>query len=164
MPLCGSARPPDRTPVRSFIFGDVRKVTGDLVCKVAGIERGELDVILGGPPCQGFSTAGKRHVMDPRNSLVFEMARLINELNPKCFVMENVPGIQTMQTPEGLPVIDAFCAAVAEGGYASYDSLRKSMLGKGAARAAMRTPDGKKKARTEEERTEEETAQTELEL
>ncbi len=54
---------------------------------------GTIDVIFGGPPCQGFSTMGKRLIDDKRNQLVFHFYRLIKELRPKYFVMENVPGM-----------------------------------------------------------------------
>ncbi len=54
---------------------------------------GEIDLIAGGPPCQGFSYIGKRQLDDPRNSLVFEYVRIIQEINPKYFIFENVPGI-----------------------------------------------------------------------
>jgi DNA (cytosine-5)-methyltransferase 1 len=53
----------------------------------------EIDLIAGGPPCQGFSYIGKRQLDDPRNSLVFEYVRIIREIRPKYFVFENVPGI-----------------------------------------------------------------------
>ena len=55
----------------------------------------EVDLIAGGPPCQGFSHMGKRQIDDPRNSLVFEYLRIISEIKPKYFVFENVPGIAT---------------------------------------------------------------------
>jgi DNA (cytosine-5)-methyltransferase 1 len=55
---------------------------------------GEVDVIFGGPPCQGFSNIGKRLVDDPRNQLVFHFFRLIRELKPRYFLMENVPGMR----------------------------------------------------------------------
>jgi DNA (cytosine-5)-methyltransferase 1 len=54
---------------------------------------GELDLIAGGPPCQGFSLIGKRLVDDKRNQLVFHFFRLVSELQPRYFVMENVPGM-----------------------------------------------------------------------
>lgn len=53
----------------------------------------ELDLLVGGPPCQGFSTIGKRNIDDPRNQLVFEYLRVVRDLRPKYFVFENVPGI-----------------------------------------------------------------------
>jgi DNA (cytosine-5)-methyltransferase 1 len=56
-----------------------------------------LDVLAGGPPCQGFSVAGSRRIDDPRNKLFLEFCRLVEICQPKFFVMENVPGILTMQ-------------------------------------------------------------------
>ena len=55
------------------------------------------DVICGGPPCQGFSVAGLRRPDDPRNQLFKEYIRVVRHLQPKFLVMENVPGILTMQ-------------------------------------------------------------------
>ena len=73
--------------------GDICKLSGDECMRLAGITKGELDVLDGSPPCQGFSTAGKRKYDDPRNSLFKEYARLLKELRPKVFVMENVTGM-----------------------------------------------------------------------
>jgi DNA (cytosine-5)-methyltransferase 1 len=73
--------------------GDIGKLTSAECMRLAGIKVGELDVFDGSPPCQGFSTAGKRKFDDPRNSLFKEYARLLNELQPKAFVMENVTGM-----------------------------------------------------------------------
>lgn len=56
-----------------------------------------LDVLAGGPPCQGFSVAGARRIDDPRNKLFLEFCRAVEVCQPKYFVMENVPGILTMQ-------------------------------------------------------------------
>jgi DNA (cytosine-5)-methyltransferase 1 len=53
----------------------------------------DIDLIAGGPPCQGFSPIGKRQLDDPRNKLVFEYVRVILEIKPKYFIFENVPGI-----------------------------------------------------------------------
>lgn len=122
-PICGEHRPPGRTPVRSFIFGDAAKVTGDLISEVSQVPIGSLHTVVGGPPCQGYSFAGKRNVHDPRNSMVFEMARLVWELRPDTFVFENVPGIQSMTTPEGLPVVEVFIA-IAQHGKTYHDALR----------------------------------------
>lgn len=54
---------------------------------------GTPDVVFGGPPCQGFSTIGKRLVDDERNQLVFHFFRIVTTLRPRYFVMENVPGM-----------------------------------------------------------------------
>jgi DNA (cytosine-5)-methyltransferase 1 len=58
---------------------------------------GPFDIVVGGPPCQGFSTAGKRALDDERNSLVLAFLRAIEITNPKIFVMENVTGFKTFQ-------------------------------------------------------------------
>lgn len=71
----------------------VVEVTGKEILEFCKIKKGELDVLDGSPPCQGFSTAGKRNVTDPRNDLFKHYVRLINELQPKVFVMENVSGM-----------------------------------------------------------------------
>lgn len=57
------------------------------------IRNGELDVLDGSPPCQGFSTAGKRNVNDSRNDLFKRYVYFIEGLKPKVFIMENVPGM-----------------------------------------------------------------------
>lgn len=58
---------------------------------------GPFDIVVGGPPCQGFSTAGKRALDDDRNKLVLAFLRAIEITNPKVFVMENVTGFKTFQ-------------------------------------------------------------------
>ncbi len=73
--------------------GDICKLSGEECMRLAGIKTGELDVLDGSPPCQGFSTAGKRQYSDPRNSLFKEYARLLTDLQPQVFVMENVTGM-----------------------------------------------------------------------
>lgn len=53
----------------------------------------EVDLLAGGPPCQGFSQMGYRHIEDPRNKLVFEYVRVVRDIKPRYFIFENVPGI-----------------------------------------------------------------------
>lgn len=53
----------------------------------------EIDLISGGPPCQGYSTAGLKDVADPRNTLIGDFIRIINEIKPRFFLLENVPGL-----------------------------------------------------------------------
>lgn len=72
---------------------DIATVTVDELLALTGLQVGELDILDGSPPCQGFSTAGKREFSDPRNSLFKEYVRLIEGLQPKVFVMENVSGM-----------------------------------------------------------------------
>jgi DNA (cytosine-5)-methyltransferase 1 len=56
-----------------------------------------IHLITGGPPCQGFSVAGKRDPNDPRNKLFYEFVRIVDEIQPWYVVLENVPGILTMK-------------------------------------------------------------------
>ena len=72
---------------------DIIQIKGDKILKFCGVDKGELDLLDGSPPCQGFSTAGKRRVMDKRNDLVLHYIRLVDEIRPKVFIMENVPGM-----------------------------------------------------------------------
>jgi DNA (cytosine-5)-methyltransferase 1 len=73
--------------------GDINALGVDQVLAMTGLRPGELDVFDGSPPCQGFSTVGKRAIDDPRNSLFREYVRLLRGLQPKAFVMENVSGM-----------------------------------------------------------------------
>lgn len=73
--------------------GDIAKLSVEQVLEMTGLELGQLDVFDGSPPCQGFSTAGKRIIDDPRNQLFREYVRLLRGLKPKVFVMENVSGM-----------------------------------------------------------------------
>lgn len=124
--------------VGHFFFGDVRKFTGEQMLAELGLKRGEVDIVLGSPPCQGFSIGGKRNVMDPRNSLVFEFARLVLEIWPKGLVFENVPGILSMITPDGVPVVDALCLILQEGGFGTFDALRRGLLASSGAGGIVR--------------------------
>lgn len=73
--------------------GDIAKISVEEVLKITGLQPGELDIFDGSPPCQGFSTAGKRQISDARNQLFKEFVRLLRGLQPKVFVMENVSGM-----------------------------------------------------------------------
>ena len=73
--------------------GDIAKISVEQVLEMTGLKVGELDIFDGSPPCQGFSTAGKRQIDDPRNQLFKEFTRLLRGLQPKVFVMENVSGM-----------------------------------------------------------------------
>ncbi len=77
-------------PASAFLLKDASEVNGEDLLTAAGIS--EVDVLLGGPPCQGFSTAGKRALDDPRNSLVRTFLSLASELRPKFVLLENVEG------------------------------------------------------------------------
>lgn len=69
-----------------------------------GLQYGELDLVIGGPPCQGFTTAGNRFWDDPRNKLVKNYAQALEVFYPRWFMMENVEGILT--TSSGAYVVE----------------------------------------------------------
>jgi len=73
---------------------DVRNVSDEDLLEY----KGKVDIIVGGPPCQGFSTIGKRLVKDPRNELVFEFIRFVERIRPKVFLMENVRGLLSVNS------------------------------------------------------------------
>ena len=74
--------------------GDIGTLSVEQCMTLAGLsEPGELDVLDGSPPCQGFSLAGKRQMKDDRNQLFREYVRLLRGLQPKVFIMENVSGM-----------------------------------------------------------------------
>ncbi len=84
----------ENVPSVPFVLGDFGKITTGEVLKTAGLDVGETDVLTGGPPCQPFSTAGKRlGFNDPRASPLKEFIRAIKEIQPKAFVMEEVTGL-----------------------------------------------------------------------
>lgn len=72
---------------------DITDLSVERVLEITGLQPGELDVLDGSPPCQGFSTSGSRSFDDTRNQLFREYVRLLRGLEPKVFVMENVSGM-----------------------------------------------------------------------
>ncbi|MFE8872500.1 DNA cytosine methyltransferase [Acetobacter persici] len=73
---------------------DISKIDGHEILRKSG---GSVDVIIGGPPCQSFSILGsRRSTNDPRGQLVFDYARIIGQIKPRVFLLENVPGIMTV--------------------------------------------------------------------
>lgn len=85
-----------------------------------GLKRGDLDLIIGGPPCQGFTTAGNRFWADPRNKLAQNYAKALESFHPRWFMMENVEGMLT--TAKGVYVVECIRKMI-ELGYSVY--LRK---------------------------------------
>lgn len=81
------------------VSGDIRQLVMDdpqcrFLMEPAGIHQGEAFLVIGGPPCQPFSTAGRRQTInDPRGSLFREFVHVINTLRPRFFIMENVKGL-----------------------------------------------------------------------
>jgi DNA (cytosine-5)-methyltransferase 1 len=81
-------------PGLPVIESDIRAWSGAQLCGAAGVARDNLACIVGGPPCPSFSTAGRRQSFnDPRGEVLFDFLRIVEELQPPFFVMENVRGI-----------------------------------------------------------------------
>lgn len=141
-------------PCQALFLADARQLNGHEILSVLGVEPGAIDLVGGGPPCQGFSTAGKRNVYDPRNSLVFDFVRIVCDLQPKAWVMENVPNMGQMVTPDGELVIDAICRMAEQGGMGAADNLRQMLEAtagvgvaqRGVRRAGEERPDGETRA------------------
>jgi DNA (cytosine-5)-methyltransferase 1 len=82
-------------PATSCIRSDIRKIDFSQILRDLGLLVSELDILIGGPPCQGFSTAGLRFWDDPRNSLLKQYIHALHTIRPKWFLMENVEGLLT---------------------------------------------------------------------
>lgn len=81
-------------PAIPFIQKDICSLEIAEIQKFIGAR--EVDVILGGPPCQGYSNMGNKNSADPRNLLFENYVRIVDAIRPKCFVFENVKGLMTM--------------------------------------------------------------------
>ena len=77
-----------------FLLKDIRTLKTSEILKLTNSIK--PDLIIGGPPCQGFSVMGDKNSSDPRNELFKSYVRLIDDLKPKCFLLENVKGLATM--------------------------------------------------------------------
>ena len=96
-------------PKCATVCRSVVDVTGDELRRIAGIGKRDLDIVIGGAPCQGFSLIGKRALDDSRNQLVHHYVRVVMELKPKYFVFENVKGLTVGKHRQFLQeVIEAF--------------------------------------------------------
>lgn len=101
-------------PECQVICADAADVSGRDLLRRAGLRRGEVDVVFGGPPCQGFSLIGKRLADDPRNSCLSHFNRLVAEIRPRYFVMENVAGLTIGPARR---ILEAFLQASIDEGY-----------------------------------------------
>lgn len=81
-------------PDTQVIEADLSKYDPHTLMDLLGLAPGDLDVLVGGPPCQAFSTAGRRGTMsDPRGMLIFDFLRFVDAFRPRFFIMENVRGL-----------------------------------------------------------------------
>ena len=92
---CKTIRENTSIPV---IENDINKVTTEEILNAANLDKDDVFAVVGGPPCQAFSTAGKRlSLQDFRGNALIRYMQIIEEINPKCFILENVRGI--LSTP-----------------------------------------------------------------
>jgi len=99
-------------PHTAVLCKSVVDVDGKSIREAAGIGRQRVAVVIGGSPCQGFSMIGKRSMDDPRNALVGHFMRVVTDLEPDYFVLENVRGLTVGRHREFLTeVVDGFMAA-----------------------------------------------------
>jgi len=101
-------------PTTKVFVSDLAKTNGSRLRRLAGLNGQGIDVLFGGPPCQGFSFIGKRQPDDPRNALLYDFARLIRELSPRYFVLENVPGLIS---GEAIAYLESFIRRTKRAGY-----------------------------------------------
>lgn len=98
-----------------IVHADITKISTKK--SIESICKEKPDVIIGGPPCQGFSMAGKGDPSDPRNALFRYYVKWVKVLQPKVFVMENVAGLLIRKNADGKNVIDIIKDAFTKAGY-----------------------------------------------
>ncbi len=100
---------------------DIRGLSGREILLNAGVKG--VDCIIGSPPCQSFSPMGKRIIGDEKDSLLWEFGRLVKEIQPKTYIMENVPGLKSKKLPNGKLVLDEFLNYMKEKTTSDFQSL-----------------------------------------
>ncbi|MFH1744432.1 MAG: DNA cytosine methyltransferase [bacterium] len=115
-----------RTHMENFrncktIRADLSRLSGRDLLDEANLFAGSVDVVFGGPPCQGFSLIGKREIQDERNQLLLHFARLVREIQPRYFVLENVPGLLL---GDAIELFRAFSRQIRRAGYELVEPVR----------------------------------------
>lgn len=105
-------------PKCTTVKADISQITGADVRKWGKLGDQQIDVLFGGSPCQGFSLIGRRDWEDPRSELLLDFARLIVQLQPSYFVVENVEGLLIGDAKD---FFDRFVAMVTAAGYSVCD-------------------------------------------
>ena len=109
-------------PNVNLIEDDIRKVSGGTILRKLDMRKGELDVLVAGLPCQGFSESNRRTrtMGNPKNLLYREVLRLLSDIRPRWFLIENVAGIKTLKSGRFLEgMLEEFRAA----GYRTKDGI-----------------------------------------
>ncbi|KPN72768.1 DNA cytosine methyltransferase [Neisseria sp. 74A18] len=99
----------------AYVFeNDIRYISATELLKRSNLSKGELDLLVGCPPCQGFSTLTQKYKrIDERNSLISEVSRLVADIYPKAIMIENVPGLMY----KGKLYLDKFISDIEKLGY-----------------------------------------------
>ncbi len=92
-------------------------IVNEDITKIDYTQIPKADIIIGGPPCQGFSGIGKRDPQDKRSELIWSYLDIVKTINPKIFLFENVVGIKSSKTTTGSKVIDDLTKAFNNIGY-----------------------------------------------
>lgn len=102
-------------PEIKMVGGPIQNLDAKAIRKSLSMKKGDLDILVGGPPCQGFSiNAPERFLEDPRNSLFKHYLRFVDEFAPKTFMFENVPGMLSLG---GGKIFDTIISQMQERGY-----------------------------------------------
>ena len=111
----------------NVVHADLMEEDIDDVIEKCGLKPGSVDVIIGGPPCQGFSISGKRNPNDPRNRLYLSFVAFLRKMKPRAFVMENVPHLTAVGGGE---ICNTIVRELRESGYeVTYQILKASDFG-----------------------------------
>ncbi|HBI47845.1 MAG TPA: hypothetical protein DDX93_03900 [Smithella sp.] len=91
-----------RNRARKFVTVDTRdisEISAKEVLKCLGLKKGDFEIVIGGPPCQGFSVSNTktRNINNPQNNLIYKFVEFVKVIRPKWFLMENVGGLNTFQ-------------------------------------------------------------------
>jgi DNA (cytosine-5)-methyltransferase 1 len=113
-------------PDMPLLGADATDLTGDVLLQKAGLEAAP-SLVVGGPPCQGFTSAGARRHTDARNTLVAEFARLVTEVRPRAFVFENVEGFLSLN--KGEFVFDLLRPVIAAGYWVRVQKINVANFG-----------------------------------
>src|SRR5262249_59594097 len=92
-----------------IVCGDINHIDKKIIPKA--------DVLTGGPPCQSFSLVGKRNPEDERSNMVWSYLGVLEKVNPKLFLLENVTGILSAKNPDGSGLLNNLTEAFANRGY-----------------------------------------------
>ncbi|MFP5520757.1 MAG: DNA cytosine methyltransferase [Bdellovibrionia bacterium] len=83
----------------SIVPGDIRNLDSETILKLSNLKRGKIDIVVGGPPCQPFSRAGKRQTVETSDGRLFkEFVRIVDDVRPRWFLFENVKGLAQSKT------------------------------------------------------------------